>query len=88
MTREEFNRFCSSLPATTHGVQWHESDVWKVSDKIFAICDRNDAPIPGITFKTSVADYELLREMPGLPSPLPCLTGHEMDSTVRYPWTD
>lgn len=66
MTRDEFNHFCSNLPATTHVVQWHGSDVWKVGDKAFAICDRNDDPIPGITFKTSVVDYELLREMPGL----------------------
>ena len=70
MTRDEFNHFCSNLPATTHVVQWSGSDVWKVGDKVFAICDRNHDPIPGITFKTSVADYELLREMPGLrPAP-------------------
>ncbi|RMH39991.1 MAG: MmcQ/YjbR family DNA-binding protein, partial [Gammaproteobacteria bacterium] len=30
MLLEEFNRFCGSLPATTHVVQWHNSDVWKV----------------------------------------------------------
>jgi predicted DNA-binding protein (MmcQ/YjbR family) len=70
MTPDEFNRFCRSLPATTHVVQWHGSDIWKVGDKVFAICDRNDDSIADITFKTSAIDYELLREMPGLrPAP-------------------
>ena len=37
MTFEEFNDFCSSLPATSHVVQWGGSDVWKVGVKMFAI---------------------------------------------------
>ena len=77
MTREEFNYFCSSLPATTYIVQWHDSDVWKVGNKIFAICDRNDNPTPGITFKTSAIDYDLLQGMPGL-RPAPYLASRGM----------
>ena len=83
MTREEFNHFCSSLPATTHVVQWHDSDVWKVGNKIFAICDRNDNPTPGITFKTSEIDYDLLREMPGL-RPAPYLASRGMKWIQRH----
>jgi predicted DNA-binding protein (MmcQ/YjbR family) len=83
MTREEFNHFCSNLPVTTHVVQWHGSDVWKVGGKVFAICDRNDDPTPGITFKTSAADYELLREMPGL-RPAPYLASRGMKWIQRH----
>ncbi|MDX2241375.1 MAG: MmcQ/YjbR family DNA-binding protein [Leptolyngbyaceae cyanobacterium bins.302] len=87
MTRDEFNDFCSSLPATHHVVQWRGSDVWKVGDKVFAICDRNDDPMPGITFKTSEADYELLREMPGL-RPAPYLASRGMKWIQRYDHSD
>jgi predicted DNA-binding protein (MmcQ/YjbR family) len=83
MTREEFNHFCSSLPATTHVVQWHGSDVWKVGNKVFAICDRNDAPMAGITFKTSAIDYELLRKMPGL-RPAPYFASRGMKWIQRH----
>jgi predicted DNA-binding protein (MmcQ/YjbR family) len=83
MTREEFNHFCSRLPATTHAVQWHGSDVWKVGDKVVAICDRNDDPMPGITFKTSETDYEILREMPGF-HPAPYLASRGMKWIQRY----
>ena len=37
MTRDEYNAFCASLPATTHVVQWGGADVWKVGGKVFAI---------------------------------------------------
>lgn len=70
MTPDDFNQFCGSLPATTHVVQWGGSDVWKVGGKVFAIYDRNDDRMPGITFKTPESVYEMLREMPGLrPAP-------------------
>lgn len=57
--------------------------MWKVGGKVFAICDRNDDPIPGITFKTAEADYELLREMPGL-RPAPYLASRGMKWIQRY----
>ena len=37
MTYDEFNEFCSALPATSHVIQWGESHVWKVGEKVFAI---------------------------------------------------
>lgn len=83
MTRDEFNYFCSNLPAAHHVVQWQGSDVWKVGGKVFAICDRNDDTLPGITFKTSETDYEILREMPGL-HPAPYLASRGMKWIQRY----
>ena len=83
MTRDDFNSFCQSLPAATHTVQWHESDVWKVGGKIFAICDRSSDSLPGITFKVSEADYEVLRDMPGL-RPAPYLASRGMKWIQRY----
>ena len=37
MNNDEFNAFCGSFPATTHVVQWGNSDVWKVGDTVFAV---------------------------------------------------
>ena len=37
MTPDEYNRFCASLHATTHVVQWGGAHVWKVGGKVFAI---------------------------------------------------
>lgn len=87
MTRDEFNQFCQSLPATSHAVQWHDSDVWKVGDKVFAICNSQDDPVPGITFKTSKMDYEILREMPGL-CPAPYLASRGMAWIQRYDYSE
>lgn len=83
MTRDEFNQFCSHLPATSYIVQWRSSDVWKVGDKVFAIADRGDDRFPGITFKTSATDYELLQEMEGL-RPAPYLASRGMKWIQRY----
>lgn len=87
MTRDEFNYFCSSLPAAQHVVQWRGSDVWKVGGKVFAICDRHNELMPGITFKTSETDYEILREMPGL-RPAPYLASRGMKWIQRYNHSD
>lgn len=81
MTRDDFNNFCSSLPLAHHVVQWHGSDVWKVENKVFAIC-ANDA-IPSITFKTSEAEYEILRDMPGL-RPAPYFASRGMKWIQQY----
>jgi predicted DNA-binding protein (MmcQ/YjbR family) len=87
MTRDEFNQFCQRLPATHHVVQWHNSDVWKVGDKVFAICAQGDGPTPGITFKASKLDYEILRELPGL-RPAPYLAARGMTWIQRYGKSD
>ena len=75
MTRDEFNSFCGSLPATSHVVQWGGSEVWKVGGskgaKVFAIggCNAGGAVL-GITFKVSPLSFEILTEQPGLrPAP-------------------
>jgi predicted DNA-binding protein (MmcQ/YjbR family) len=83
MERSEFNQFCQGLTATSHVVQWHDSDVWKVGGKVFAICNDQDSPVPGITFKTSKMDYEMLRELPGL-RPAPYLASRGMTWIQRY----
>jgi predicted DNA-binding protein (MmcQ/YjbR family) len=83
MMQDEFNLFCSSLPATHSVVQWGGSDVWKVGNKVFAICGWNKGTVPGITFKTSEFDYEMLREMPGL-RPAPYLASRGMKWIQRY----
>ncbi len=83
MTRNDFNRFCGSLPAAHHVVQWGNSDVWKVGDKVFAICGWGDSDLPGITFKTSELDYEILRELPGL-RPAPYLASRGLKWIQRY----
>ncbi|WP_187428300.1 MmcQ/YjbR family DNA-binding protein [Roseobacter fucihabitans] len=69
MTREEFNVFCAILPATTHVVQWGNSDVWKVGGKVFAICGWNDGA-DAFTFKASDLAFEVLPDTPGIrPAP-------------------
>jgi predicted DNA-binding protein (MmcQ/YjbR family) len=84
MTRSDFNAFCSSLPATTHVVQWGGSDVWKVGGKVFAICGWDEEEkVPGITFKTSEIAFEILRDMPGL-RPAPYLASRGMKWIQRH----
>jgi predicted DNA-binding protein (MmcQ/YjbR family) len=69
MTRDEFNKFCASLSATHHVVQWGNADVWKVGTKVFAICGWNDGR-DAFTFKASEIAYEVLQDVPGIrPAP-------------------
>jgi len=74
MDRPAFDAFCKTLPATKMVVQWGESHVWKVGDKVFAICgpwgeDRPDGSLK-ISFKASDMAYHMLTEEPGLiPAP-------------------
>ena len=71
MTRKEYNRLCASLPATSHVVQWHGADVWKVGGKVFAIGGWDDGgEEPFVTFKVTALAFEILKEQPGLrPAP-------------------
>ena len=57
MTRDEFNAFCATLPATSHVVQWGNSDVWKVGDKVFAVCGWHEEA-PAFTFKVGDIAWE------------------------------
>lgn len=83
MTKTEFNRFCASLIATTHVVQWGGADVWKVGGKVFAIGGWSDTPLPAITFKVSPVSFEILRERPGL-RPAPYLASRGMKWIQHY----
>ena len=70
MTYEDFNEFCGSFPAVTHVIQWKNSHVWKVGNKVFAIGRWNKGGNAGITFKVSEISYEMLKAEPGLrPAP-------------------
>jgi predicted DNA-binding protein (MmcQ/YjbR family) len=82
MTTEEFNRFCASLPATTHVVQWGGAQVWKVGGKVFAIGGwRDDGP--AFTFKVSDIAFEVLSDQPGL-RPAPYLASRGLKWIQHY----
>jgi predicted DNA-binding protein (MmcQ/YjbR family) len=83
MTRAEFNRYCQSLQATTHVVQWGGSDVWKVGGKVFAVGGWDQGDLAGITFKVSPMAYEMLKDEPGL-RPAPYLASRGMKWIQRY----
>ncbi|MGD9667960.1 MAG: MmcQ/YjbR family DNA-binding protein [Hyphomicrobiaceae bacterium] len=76
MTLNDYNRFCRSLPATTHVVQWGGAHVWKVAAKVFAIGRENDTEVH-ITFKCSAMSYNLLKDLPGC-RPAPYLASRGM----------
>lgn len=68
MKLDDYNRFCASLPATTHVVQWGDSHVWKVGGKVFAIASfwhSGAGESPHVTFKTSEMSFDLLKDKSG-----------------------
>lgn len=65
MTYDEFNQFCSGLPATTHVVQWGGSQVWKVGGKVFAIGGWGESGAPAYTFKVSESNFLFLSDEEG-----------------------
>ncbi len=73
MTREEFDAYCKSLPATTHVIQWGGASVWKVGGKIFAIAPNvAEGEAQPISFKVSDFAYEVLTQLDGI-TPAPYL---------------
>lgn len=76
MTRDEFNSFCGAIPHTAHVVQWGNADVWKIGDKVFAICGWNDGR-DAFTFKASDIAFEVLGDAPGI-RPAPYLASRGM----------
>ena len=76
MNRDAFNTFCKSLPQTTHVVQWGNSDVWKVSGKLFAVGGWNNGE-DAFTFKASEIAYEVIQDQPGI-RPAPYLASRGM----------
>lgn len=89
MNYEEFNEFCSSLPATSHVVQWGGSQVWKVGGKVFAIGGWEQADKPAFTFKTSELNFHFLSDQPGY-RPAPYLASRGMKWIQQYdvPYTE
>lgn len=83
MTYEEFNKFCSSLPATTYVTQWGGSHVWKVGEKVFAIGGWEKMGNPAITFKTSDLNYHFLNDQTGY-RPAPYLAARGMKWIQQY----
>lgn len=82
MTRDDFNRFCGSLKATSHVVQWGKSDVWKVGGKLFAVGGWNDGK-DAFTFKVGDVAFEVLPEQPGI-RPAPYLASRGMKWVQVY----
>jgi len=83
MKLDAYNKFCGSLPATTHVVQWGGSHVWKVGGKVFAIAGWNEGEVTGITFKVSEIAFEMLKDQPGL-RPAPYLASRGMKWIQHY----
>ncbi|OEE75115.1 hypothetical protein A1OQ_23065 [Enterovibrio norvegicus FF-162] len=65
MNYDEFNHFCGSFAGTSHVVQWGNSDVWKVGDKVFAVGGWSGNSQAAFTFKTSNLNYEFLSHYDG-----------------------
>ncbi len=83
MNYQQFNAFCQSLPATTHVVQWGNSDVWKVGGKVFAIGGWEKTGQPAVTFKASEQNYHFLAARPGY-RPAPYLAARGMKWIQLY----
>ena len=78
-----YNRFCASLPATTHVVQWGGAHVWKVGGKVFAIGGWDDGEGLFVTFKVSELAFDILSEQPGC-RPAPYLASRGMKWIQNY----
>jgi len=83
MTYEQFNKFCASLPATTHVIQWGDSHVWKVGGKVFAIGGWQKNSKPAFTFKASEHNFEVLQDQPGF-RPAPYMASRGMKWIQQY----
>jgi len=83
MRRDDFNRFCRSLPHTSHVAQWGGADVWKVGEegqaKVFAIGmgDGGSGDRLAVSFKCSRMGFDMLRDAPGF-RPAPYLASRDM----------
>ena len=82
MTHEQYNKFCSTLAATSYVVQWGGSHVWKVGAKVFAI-GGSAGDQPSYTFKVTPLAFEMLKDQPGL-RPAPYLASRGMSWIQHY----
>jgi predicted DNA-binding protein (MmcQ/YjbR family) len=82
MNRDEFNTYCATFTASTHVVQWGNSDVWKVGGKLFALCGWNNGN-DAFTFKVTDIAFEVLPEIEGI-RPAPYLASRGMKWLQQY----
>ena len=83
MTPAEMKEFCRSLPATSHVVQWGNSDVYKVGDQVFAIAGWGTGKHFAVTFKVTALAFEILQDQPGC-RPAPYLASRGMTWIQHY----
>ncbi len=83
MDQKTLNQFCAALPATSHVVQWGNSDVWKVGGKVFAVAGWGKEPGFAVSFKVTPLSFEILKEQPGL-RPAPYLASRGMTWIQHY----
>ena len=73
-----YNDFCTSLPHSTHVVQWGGAHVWKIGGKVYAIGGwQDEADELFVSFKVTPIAYEVLSDQPGL-RPAPYLASRGM----------
>lgn len=83
MTYDEYNEFCGSLQATSYVVQWGNSHVWKVVNKVFAIGGWGKTGDPAFNFKVSELNFNVLRDEPGF-RPAPYMAARGMKWIQQY----
>ena len=77
MTPAAFNAFCTTLPQSTHVVQWGGADVWKVGGKVYAIAGWLEDVGLSVSFKVTPIGYEILSDAEGC-RPAPYLASRGM----------
>ncbi len=87
MTYEAFNDFCRSLPVVSYAIQWGNSHIWNVGEKVFAVGGWGKANKPAFTFKTSESDFLFLSDEPGY-RPAPYFASRGMIWIQQYDAAD
>jgi predicted DNA-binding protein (MmcQ/YjbR family) len=82
MTRDDYDKFCASLPHATQVVQWGDASVWKIGGKVFTIGGWSNGPEFSVSFKCSEASFAILSELPGL-RPAPYLASRGLSWVQR-----
>jgi predicted DNA-binding protein (MmcQ/YjbR family) len=68
MSRKRFIALCEKLPHATHDIKWKSDLVYSVGKKMFACFDAQGGP--GVSFKTTPANFAQLTQAPGvIPAP-------------------
>ena len=68
MSRRKFIAQCEKLPHATHDIKWKKDLVYSVGQKMFACFNAEGGP--GVSFKTTPANFAQLTQTPGvIPAP-------------------